>query len=157
MKEKSQLLGKSCLAEQLLLFTYLLASDSFFNQENPYYSTHSSEIRGLQSAKSSGETLQNLPYFIYKETQVIFFLFLHFVELYIFPYKCLDDQRNIDQGIRTRKCKVTRNEKMVKNFVEFFLLLHKKLLQWNISLDANLLFLKSVHTYHEILKLQQTR
>ena len=44
---------------------------------------HSSEIRGLRLTKSSSETLQNLLYFMYKKTHVVFFVF-HFVQLYIF-------------------------------------------------------------------------
>ena len=44
---------------------------------------HSSEIRGLRSTKCSSETLQNLLYFMYKKTHVVFFVF-HFVQLYIF-------------------------------------------------------------------------
>ena len=42
-----------------------------------------SEIRGLRSTKCSSETLQNLLYFMYKKTHVVFFFF-HFVQLYIF-------------------------------------------------------------------------
>ena len=38
-------------------------------------SAHSSEIRGLRSKKCSSETLQNLPYFMYKKTHVVFFHF----------------------------------------------------------------------------------
>ena len=44
---------------------------------------HSSEIRGLRSTKCSSETLQNLLYFMYKKTHVVFFIF-HFVQFYIF-------------------------------------------------------------------------
>ena len=44
---------------------------------------HSSEIRGLCLTKCSSETLQNLLYFMYKKTHVVFFVF-HFVRLYIF-------------------------------------------------------------------------
>ena len=44
---------------------------------------HSSEKRGLRSTKCSSETLQNLLYFMYKKTHVVFFVF-HFVQLYIF-------------------------------------------------------------------------
>ena len=44
---------------------------------------HSSEIRGLRSMKCPSETLQNLLYFMYKKTYVVFFVF-HFVLLYIF-------------------------------------------------------------------------
>ena len=48
---------------------------------------HSSEIRGLHSTKCSSETLQNLLYFMYKKTHVVFFVF-HFVQFYILPYEC---------------------------------------------------------------------
>ena len=56
--------------------------------------------------KCSSETLQNLLYFIYKKTHVVFFVF-YFVQLYIFPY-------DIDQGIHKGKSKVARNEKRKK-------------------------------------------
>ena len=49
--------------------------------------SHSSWIRGLSSTKCFSETLQNLLYFMYKKTHVVFFVF-HFVQLYIFPYEC---------------------------------------------------------------------
>ena len=42
------------------------------------FTFHSSEIRGLHSTKCSSETLQNLLYFMYKKTHVVFFFF-HFV------------------------------------------------------------------------------
>ena len=45
--------------------------------------SHSSEIRGLRSTLCPRETLQNLSYFMYKKTPVVFFVF-HFVQLYIF-------------------------------------------------------------------------
>ena len=48
---------------------------------------HSSEIRGLRSTKCFSEILQNLLYFMYKKTHVVFFVF-HFVQLYFFPYEC---------------------------------------------------------------------
>ena len=44
---------------------------------------HSSEIRGLRSTKFSSETHQNLLYFMYKKTHVVFFV-SHFVQFYIF-------------------------------------------------------------------------
>ena len=44
---------------------------------------HSSEIRGLHSTKCFSKTLQNLLYFMYKKTHVVFFVF-HFVQLNIF-------------------------------------------------------------------------
>ena len=44
---------------------------------------HSLEITGLRSMKCSSETLQNLLYFMYKKTHVVFFVF-HFVQLYMF-------------------------------------------------------------------------
>ena len=43
------------------------------------YTIHSSEIRGLHSTKCSSETLQNLLYFMYKKTHVVFSIF-HFVQ-----------------------------------------------------------------------------
>ena len=48
---------------------------------------HSSEIRGLCSMNCSSETLQNLLYFMYKKTHVVFFV-VHFRQLYFFPYEC---------------------------------------------------------------------
>ena len=42
----------------------------------------SSEKIGLHSTKCSSETLQNLLYFTYKKTHVVFFVF-HFIQLYI--------------------------------------------------------------------------
>ena len=44
---------------------------------------HSSQFQGLCLTKSSCKMLQNLPYFMYKKTNVVFFLF-HFVKLYNF-------------------------------------------------------------------------
>ena len=63
--------------------TYLLAVMSIGDLE----CSHSSEIRGLSSTKSSSEMLQNLLYFMYKKTHVAFFVF-HFVQLYFFSYEC---------------------------------------------------------------------
>ena len=48
---------------------------------------HSSEIRGLRSTKCSSKTLQNLLYFMYKKTHLVFFVF-HLVQLYFSPYEC---------------------------------------------------------------------
>ena len=48
-----------------------------------FFLNHSSEIRGLRSTKCSSETVQNLLYFMYKKTYVVFFVF-HFVQLFIF-------------------------------------------------------------------------
>ena len=42
---------------------------------------HSSEIRGLCSTKCSSEMLQNLLYFMYTKTYLVFFIF-HFMQLY---------------------------------------------------------------------------
>ena len=62
--------------------TYL--SIIFFRSDSTtFVSRHSSEIRGLPSTKCSSETLQNLLYFMYKKTHVVFFVF-HFVQLYNF-------------------------------------------------------------------------
>ena len=44
---------------------------------------HSSKKKGLRSTKCSGEKLQNLLYFMYKKTHVVFFIF-QFVQFYIF-------------------------------------------------------------------------
>ena len=41
-----------------------------FNKQN--FTKHSSEIRGLHLTKCSSETLQNLLYFMYKKTHVVF-------------------------------------------------------------------------------------
>ena len=82
-------------------------NENVVNDRSTYYAYHSSEIRGLHSTKCSSETFQNLLYFMYKKTQVIFFVF-HFVQLYILTYEC--------PGLCQR---------------------------WNISLSANLLFMKS--------------
>ena len=46
---------------------------------------HSSEIGGLCLMKWPSEILQNLPYFMYKNTHVVFFVF-QFVQLYTFTY-----------------------------------------------------------------------
>ena len=60
-------------------------NDNYNDEKEDFLSEtpHSSEIRGLRSTKCSSKTLQNLLYFMYKKTQVVFFLF-HFVQLYIF-------------------------------------------------------------------------
>ena len=56
-------------------------------QKSRHNTLHSSEIRGLRSTRCSSETLQNLLYFMYKKTQVVFFVF-HFLQIYFFPYEC---------------------------------------------------------------------
>ena len=73
---------------------------------------HSSEIRGLHSTKYSSEMLQNLLYFLYKKTHVVFFVF-HFVN---FTFSLMNALAyvDIDQGIRKGKSKVARNEKWKK-------------------------------------------
>ena len=50
---------------------------------NYHVITHSSEIRCLRSTKCSSKTPQNLLYFMYRKTHVVFFVF-HFKQLYIF-------------------------------------------------------------------------
>ena len=71
-----------------------------FNWKSPFFTSsggpnitwgpwHSSEIRGLRSTKCSSETLQNLLYFMYKKTHVVFFVF-HFEQLSFFPNECPD-------------------------------------------------------------------
>ena len=52
-------------------------------EENTAYS---SEIRGLRSTKYSREMLQNLLYFMYNKTHVVFFVF-HFVLFYILAHR----------------------------------------------------------------------
>ena len=68
-----------------LMFVHCLeiCGYEFEKSDNSINVDHSSEIRGLRSTKCSSETLQNLLYFIYKKTHVVFFVF-HFVQLYIF-------------------------------------------------------------------------
>ena len=61
---------------------------------------HSSEIRGLRSTKCSSKTLQNLLYFMYKKTHVVFFVF-HFVQhFYLMNALVYVD---IEQGIHKLK------------------------------------------------------
>ena len=50
---------------------------------------HSSEIRGLCSTKCSRETLQNLLYFMYKKTHVVFFRFSFRAILYFYLMNAL--------------------------------------------------------------------
>ena len=50
---------------------------------------HSSEIRGLRSTKCSSETLQNLLYFMYKKTHVVFFRFSFRATLYFYLMNAL--------------------------------------------------------------------
>ena len=45
-------------------------------------------IRSLRSTKCSSEMLQNLLYFMYKKTHVVFFVF-HFGQIYIFALHCM--------------------------------------------------------------------
>ena len=61
-------------------------------------SSHSSEKRGLRSMKYASKMLQNLLYFMYKKTHVVFFVY-HFVQPYIFTLFYVD----IDQGINKVK------------------------------------------------------
>ena len=50
---------------------------------------HSSEIRDLRSFKCSSKTLQNLLYFMYKKTHVVFFRFLFRATLYFYLMNAL--------------------------------------------------------------------
>ena len=59
---------------------YKMVSKALYNFQ---VITHSSEIRGLCLMKCPSEMRQNLLYFMYKKTHVIFFVF-HFVQLHIF-------------------------------------------------------------------------
>ena len=49
---------------------------------------HSSEIRGLCSRKCSSKRLQNLLYFMYKKTHVVFSFFLSSCNFILLPYEC---------------------------------------------------------------------
>ena len=83
-RKDQQFLEQKQRDEEDKLYRYL---PSIYKSESekraPYMRHHSSEIRGLRSTKCSSETLQNLLYFMYKKTQVVFFVF-HFVQFYIF-------------------------------------------------------------------------
>ena len=50
--------------------------------------SHFSEIRGLRSTKCSRKTLQNLLYFMYKKTHVVFFSFFISCNFIFLPYEC---------------------------------------------------------------------
>ena len=83
--------------------------------QEPYpnvVSLHSSKIRGLRSMKCSSKTLQNLLYFMYKKTHVVFFRF-SFCATLLYPFV------DIDQGIYKGKSKVARNEKRKKTTLVF--------------------------------------
>ena len=71
--------------------------------------------------EAESEMLENLLYFMYKKTHVVFFVF-HFVQLYFFPYECpgLCQHRpghSLGENIKLHKMK---NE---KNYMGF--LIHK--------------------------------
>ena len=51
------------------------------------YKCHSSEIRALRSTLCPRETLQNLPYLMYKITPCSFFRFSFRATLYFYPKK----------------------------------------------------------------------
>ena len=55
----------------------------------PLLPVHSSEMRGLRSTKCSSETLQNLLYFMYKKTHVVFFRFSFRATLYFYLMNAL--------------------------------------------------------------------
>ena len=74
---------------------------------------HSSEIRGLLSAKCSSETLQNLLYFMYKKNPRSFFRFSFRATLYFYLMNALV-YVDIDQGTHKGKSKVAQNEKRKK-------------------------------------------
>ena len=63
--------------------------------------------------KSSGEMLQNLPYFIYTKTHGCFFHFSFRATLLFILMNALD-YVDIDQGIYKGKIKVASNEKRKK-------------------------------------------
>ena len=79
---------------------------------------HSSEIRGLCLMKLSSKTLQNLPYFWNKKTQIVFFVFhFSFPAMLLFYLMNALFYVDIDQGIRCNKSKVARNEKNYLGFL----------------------------------------
>ena len=88
-----------------------LKTRNFVQQVNYYQ--HSSEIRGLCSTKCSSEMLQNLLYFMYKKTNVVFLVF-HFVQLYFSLMNALVYVDIAYQGIHKGKSKVAQNEKLKK-------------------------------------------
>ena len=84
---------------------------------------HSSEIRGLCSTKCSSETLQNLLYFMYKKTHVVFFVF-HFMQLYIFT---LWMPWSLSKNIKLHEIKTKKTT--------WVLLLQKYGKFWSVSLE----------------------
>ena len=95
--------------------------------------------------KWPGETLQNLPYFIYTKTQSCFFHFSFRATLF-FPL--MNALVYVDIDIR-EKNKVARNEKR-KNLHEFSYsknMANFEMFCWVISSSINLLFLKSDGIY----------
>ena len=92
--------------------------------------SHSSELRGLCSTKSSSEMLQNLLYFMYKKTHVVFFVF-NFMQLYIFTLWMPWSMLTYTRAFIRWKCKVARNE---KRFSWVFLYI-KYSKFWSISLE----------------------
>ena len=96
----------------------------------PEKNRHSSEIRGLCSAfKFSWETLQNLSYFMCKESHFLCFL------LYNFEFFLYDSYR-----IEWKMKKKVYGFSYAWNIATF------EAFHWNILLNANLLFMKSEET-----------
>ena len=61
-----------------------ILKDSLINSKSmTHFIYHSSEIKDSRSTKCCSKTLQNLLYFMYKKTHVVFFVF-HFMQLYVF-------------------------------------------------------------------------
>ena len=99
---------------------------------------HSSEKRRLYLMKSSSETLQNLPYFMYMKNKSCFFLF------FISPNKCPGLCRHRSGAYIREKNKVVRNEKQKNQLCVFIYIKYGKF--WSISLQ---LFIKQKHLFSE--------
>ena len=90
------------------------------NSPKPDCLFHSSQFQGMCSTKSSSETLQNLPYFIYStKTQSCFFRFSFHATLYFYLMNALVYVNIEYQGIHLVKYKVAQNEKQKKQLWVF--------------------------------------
>ena len=108
---------------------------------------HSSEIRGLCSMKCSSETLQNLLYFMYKKTHVVFFVF-HFEQLSFCPNECPALCRH-RPGHSSGKIFFARNEKRKKlrGFSYFKSMANFEVFCWNFSSSTNPQIVRSERLY----------
>ena len=86
--------------------------DFWFSPFFTWYLCHSSEIRGLHSTQCSSETIQNLLFFMYRKTCIVFLFFI----LCNFTFFLMNAliYVDIDQGIHMGKSKVAWNEKWKK-------------------------------------------